>query len=130
LSLCWGLKGTLLHPFRESAREITARFDVVLPVNFPKIEVPKNLSGVTFSMSSSPNREPLTGIIRQDAKVVGAICLPEEELQDFIEQFNHCYGPLRMRVEMLPGTLRPFRVPTCIAPVGATFRQPFKPPKA
>ncbi len=81
-------------------------------------------------MSSSPSREPLTGIIRQDAKVVGAICLPDEELQDFIEQFNHCYGPLGMRIEMLPGSQRPLKIPAYIAPVGATFRQPLKPPKS
>lgn len=80
-------------------------------------------------MSSSPPREPLTGLIRQDAKVVGSICLPEEELQDFIEQFNHCYGPLGMCIEMLPGAPRPFRVAPLIAPVGATFRQPLKPPR-
>ncbi len=51
-------------------------------------------------MSSSPSREPLTGIIRQDAIVVGAVCLPDEELQDFIEQFNHCYGSIGMRIEV------------------------------
>lgn len=50
-------------------------------------------------MSSSYGRDPLSGIIRQDQKVVGAICLPEEELQDFIDEFNHCYGPLNLHID-------------------------------
>ena len=81
-------------------------------------------------MSSSSSREPLTGIIRQDAHVVGAICLPDEELQEFIEQFNHCYGSIGMRIEVPPGAAPRLNNPTCVVPVGATFRQPLKPPKS
>jgi hypothetical protein len=70
---------------------------------------------------SSYQREPLTGIIRQESRVVGAICLPEEAPQDFIEQFNHCYGPLRMRIEASPQALRGVTPPPRpIRPVGAT----------
>ena len=81
-------------------------------------------------MSSSPNREPLTGIIRQDAHVVGAICLPDEELQEFIEQFNHCYGSIGMRIEAPAVVAGSIAGSTRLLPVGATFRQPLKPPKA
>ena len=76
-------------------------------------------------MSSSLSREPLTGVIRQDAKVVGAICLPEEAEQDFIEQFNHCYGPLRLHIESAG---LPEASPTMIVPVGAALRCPLRPP--
>ena len=47
-------------------------------------------------MSSSPWRGELSGTIRQDEKVIGSICLPEEHVQEFIDEFNHCYGPLRL----------------------------------
>ncbi|MFO1062566.1 MAG: hypothetical protein U0892_01660 [Pirellulales bacterium] len=70
---------------------------------------------------SSFQREPLTGVIRQENRIVGAICLPEEEPQEFIDQFNNCYGPLRLRIEVselpiakAPTPVRPIR------PVGAT----------
>ena len=81
-------------------------------------------------MSSSSSREPLTGIIRQDANVVGAVCLPDEELQEFIEQFNHCYGSIGMRIEVPPGSSLRLTGPCSVLPVGATFRQPLKPPKS
>ncbi len=67
-------------------------------------------------MSSSLSREPLSGLIRQDKRVVGAICLPEEDLQKFIDQFNHCYGPLRMRIEPPRFIALP---PSMLRPVGA-----------
>ena len=73
-------------------------------------------------MSSSPSREPLSGVIRQDAKVIGAICLPEEDPQDFIEQFNHCYGPMHMKIE--PPVQLPLRA-KALLPVGATVRNAF-----
>ena len=79
-------------------------------------------------MSSSFNREPLSGVIRQDAVVVGAVCLPDEKLQEFVEQFNHCYGSLGMRIEVPPGVVPTLASPNRILPVGATFRQPLKPP--
>ena len=69
---------------------------------------------------SSPQRSPLSGVIRQDKKIVGAICLPDDDLRDFIEQFNHCYGPLRLHIEStdyLPPS------PTRMIPVGSTYRQ-------
>ncbi len=50
-------------------------------------------------MSSSPNRAPLPGVIRQNEKVVGAVCLPEKDLLEFIEEFNNCYGPLSMHID-------------------------------
>ena len=53
-------------------------------------------------MSSSYQREPMTGLIRQDNRCVGTICLPEEDRQDFIDQFNNCYGPLRLHIEAMP----------------------------
>lgn len=72
-------------------------------------------------MSSSLWREPLSGTIRQDTKVVGAICLPEEDLQEFIEQFNNCYGPMRLHID--PPTYVPLAPPMLI-PVGAEHRRP------
>lgn len=73
---------------------------------------------------SSYQREPMTGLIRQDNRVVGAICLPEEDQQEFINEFNNCYGPLRMHIEPLEtaaiGTPLP---PRPIRPVGATYRR-------
>ncbi len=71
-------------------------------------------------MSSSIDREPLDGLIRQGQKIVGAICLPEVDTQEFIEQFNHCYGPMQLQVSCP----RPIGAPkTRIAPVGAIRRQ-------
>lgn len=68
-------------------------------------------------MSSSPSRDPLSGRIRQNNKFVGSICLPEEELAKFVEQFNRCYGPLQMRIDVpLVGQLSP----QAVFPVGAT----------
>ncbi|QDV26222.1 hypothetical protein [Aureliella helgolandensis] len=78
-------------------------------------------------MSSSPPREPLSALIRQDTKVVGAICLPEEDVQEFIDQFNNCYGPMRMCIE------RPKfgpKAPAVLIPVGANFRKPLRAPIA
>jgi hypothetical protein len=75
-------------------------------------------------MSSSSNRDPLSGIIRQDSKVVGSICLPEEDLLDFINQFNHCYGPLRLHIDA-PKTEVPNHL---LLPVGAGLRNPLRPP--
>ncbi len=78
-------------------------------------------------MSSSFWREPLSGTIRQDSKVIGAICLPEEDVQEFIDQFNHCYGPLRMHIE--PNRLMPLATPTQLFPVGAAHRRPLRAPQ-
>ena len=79
-------------------------------------------------MSSSASREPLAGLIRQNDKVVGAVALPEEDLNEFIEQFNSCYGPLRMQIEP-PEPLS--YAPSCTVPVGAhrprKFVFPFRP---
>ncbi len=77
-------------------------------------------------MSSSLWREPLSGMIRQDAKIIGAICLPEDDVQEFIEQFNHCYGPLRMHIEA-PPVLAAKQAP--LFPVGAQHRRPFRAPQ-
>ena len=77
-------------------------------------------------MSSSFDRDPLSGVIRQNKKVVGAICLPEKDLHAFIDQFNHCYGPLHMHIDPpdhtpLPGSL--------LFPVGASRPSPLVPPQ-
>lgn len=79
-------------------------------------------------MSSSYQREPLTGVIRQGKDIVGAVCLPDDEnIHEFIEQFNHCYGPMRMRIETdRPLPPRPTKV---IVPVGASYRQVLRPPQ-
>jgi hypothetical protein len=74
---------------------------------------------------SSPAREPLTGLIRQERKVVGGICLPEENLGEFIDQFNHCYGPLKMKIEVPIGITRASPAPP-ILPVGAGMFNPFR----
>jgi hypothetical protein len=77
-------------------------------------------------MSSSPSRDPLSGQIRQDARIVGSICLPEENVLEFIDQFNHCYGPLRLHIE--PPKLEP--LPShLLLPVGAGLRNPLRPPR-
>jgi hypothetical protein len=71
---------------------------------------------------SSYEREPMTGLIRQDHRVVGSICLPEEDQQDFIDQFNNCYGPLRLHIEPIPvGPQRPIHLRP-IRPVGAVSK--------
>lgn len=71
---------------------------------------------------SSYEREPLTGVIRQENRVVGSVCLPEEDQQEFIDEFNHCYGPLRLRIELKPHSnekLVPLRT---LRPVGAPYQ--------
>jgi hypothetical protein len=50
-------------------------------------------------MSSSFDREPLAGVIRHNEKIVGAICLPDDDVQEFIADFNRCYGPLCLHIE-------------------------------
>ena len=77
-------------------------------------------------MSSSPAREPLTGTIRQDKRIVGAICLPEADVQEFVDQFNHCYGPIGLHIDM-PTDL-PLK-PAAVLPVGASIRYPVRPPQ-
>ncbi|MFN3192135.1 MAG: hypothetical protein ACE361_16605 [Aureliella sp.] len=81
--------------------------------------------------SSSPERESLDGVIRQDHKVVGNICLPEEDQCEFIEEFNHCYGPLNLHIDK-PAYLSQPNQP--LRPVGATrprsvFYGPFPTPR-
>lgn len=48
-------------------------------------------------MSSGAQRDPLSGVIRQGKKIVGAIVIPDAS-DVFIREFNHCYGQLRMSV--------------------------------
>ncbi len=74
---------------------------------------------------SSLAREPLTGIILQDRKIVGGVCLPEEDVGLFIDQFNHCYGPLRMRIDK--SSLVENLAPEATLPVGACRHNPFRP---
>jgi hypothetical protein len=80
-------------------------------------------------MSSSLWREPLSGTIRQDSKVIGAICLPEADVQEFIDQFNHCYGPLRMHIETPRFIPLPGMASGPVCPVGSTHRRPFRAPQ-
>lgn len=46
--------------------------------------------------SSGSERDRPCGVIVQGTRVVGAICIPNAT-DEFIEQFNSCYGPLRMQ---------------------------------
>ena len=78
-------------------------------------------------MSSSLNRDPLSGIIRQNKKVVGAICLPEDDLLDFIDHFNHCYGPLLMYIEKPDSAAA---TPATLFPVGSGRSRPILPPRS
>jgi hypothetical protein len=48
-------------------------------------------------MSSGSQRDPMTGVIRQGTKVVGAILVPDAS-ESFVREFNHCYGQLRMSI--------------------------------
>lgn len=50
------------------------------------------------SLSSSFDRDPLDGVITQNNRVVGGVCLPSPMDDRFIEQFNDCYGPIRMQI--------------------------------
>jgi hypothetical protein len=52
-------------------------------------------------MSSNSFRDPLCGIIVQGDRVVGSICIPKDG-GEFIEEFNNCYGPLRMQAAEIP----------------------------
>jgi hypothetical protein len=71
---------------------------------------------------SSYEREPLTGVIRQENRVVGSVCLPEEDQQEFIDQFNHCYGPLRLRIEIKPHQGEKLVPARALRPVGAVYQ--------
>ncbi|GIW99982.1 MAG: hypothetical protein KatS3mg111_3315 [Pirellulaceae bacterium] len=67
-------------------------------------------------MSSSFDREPLTGVIRCQDKIVGGIALPTTDTQQFIDEFNHCYGPLNLHIDppaFIPAVVR------SLYPVGA-----------
>ncbi len=70
---------------------------------------------------SSYEREPMTGHIRQDNRIVGSICLPEEDQQEFIDQFNNCYGPMRMHIEPLPQLADKQKGVKPIRPVGSNY---------
>jgi hypothetical protein len=48
-------------------------------------------------MSSGSERERPNGLIRQGAKIVGCICMPDAS-EVFVKEFNHCYGQLRLEV--------------------------------
>jgi len=70
--------------------------------------------------SSGSERDRPCGMIMQGNRVVGAICIPEGTNEEFIEQFNSCYGPLRMQcaqTDRLAEVIRPninpdrFRLP-------------------
>ncbi len=48
------------------------------------------------SSSSGSERERPDGIIVQGTKIVGSIYIPDAT-EEFIDQFNNCYGPLKMQ---------------------------------
>jgi hypothetical protein len=48
-------------------------------------------------MSSGSERDRPNGILRQGTKVVGTIAMPDAS-DVFIQEFNHCYGQLRLEV--------------------------------
>lgn len=48
-------------------------------------------------MSSSPAREPLTGLILQGDRIVGGLNLPDPP-EPFLREFNERYGHLGLRV--------------------------------
>lgn len=78
-------------------------------------------------MSSSLQREPLTGIIRQGQKVVGGVALPEEGLQQFVDQFNHCYGPMGLKIDLpICVVAAESDKPKKLIPVGAGHYNPFR----
>lgn len=52
-----------------------------------------------ISSSSGSERERPDGIIVQGTKIVGSICMPDAT-EEFIDQFNNCYGPLRMQCSL------------------------------
>jgi hypothetical protein len=74
---------------------------------------------------SSPQREPLSGTLRQGKKVVGGVCLPEEDIQNFIDQFNHCYGPMGLKIDQ-PVFVQGAPKPKKTVPVGAGLHNPFR----
>jgi len=74
---------------------------------------------------SSPSRQPLNGIIRQERKVVGGICLPDNDIGLFIDQFNHCYGPLQLKIDE-PSGLDRARPEGSLVPVGAGLYDAFR----
>lgn len=76
-------------------------------------------------MSSSPQREPLSGILRQGKKIVGGVCLPEHDIQSFIDQFNHCYGPMGLKIDQ-PAFVNGPPGSRHLIPVGAGHYNPFK----
>ncbi|MFK7735550.1 MAG: hypothetical protein AB8B50_05970 [Pirellulaceae bacterium] len=73
-------------------------------------------------MSSKSDRDPLEGQIKQDQKVVGGICLPEENTGAFIEEFNLCYGPINLQIAAPDFVVMPEHP---LLPVGATKPKPF-----
>ncbi len=75
---------------------------------------------------SSPARQPLNGTIRQRCKVVGGICLPEKDVGLFIAQFNHCYGPLQLKID-IPVNGDVEMPAEALVPVGAGVYNPFRP---
>ena len=72
-------------------------------------------------MSSNSDRDSLEGLIKQDQKIVGAICLPEEDAGAFIEEFNLCYGPINLQIAAPDFVVMPEHP---LLPVGATKPKP------
>ncbi len=69
----------------------------------------------------------MCGIIVQQGKVVGAICIPDGT-NEFIEEFNNCYGPLRMQVsEVEPHQRREGVVPTFRFRLPTWYREAWRP---
>ena len=58
-------------------------------------------------------------------KVVGGVCLPEQDIQSFIDQFNHCYGPMGLKIDP-PIFVQNSMMPKQLVPVGAGHFNPFR----
>jgi hypothetical protein len=69
-------------------------------------------------MSSGSERERPAGLLKQGNKVVGCVIIPDAS-EVFIQEFNHCYGQLRLEVSEpetpapdSPSNPNTFRLPT------------------
>lgn len=78
-------------------------------------------------MSSGSDRDPLCGVIVQRGKVVGAISIPE--LSDhFVEEFNNCYGPIRLQCSQLdPEAKQAGTIPTYRHRLPTWYREAWQP---
>ena len=60
-------------------------------------------------MSSGSDRGHASGIIMQGKRVVGAVCIPDAS-DAFIEQFNNCYGPMKLQCNRIAAEVSPMAI--------------------